>query len=185
MRKAFRFFRCAGKKAFVLVMLSVLLITAAVDATLSLLVTKTDTYQNVFHPLDLRISLEGANDITNVGDTPVYVRALAVATWLSTADEHTILSDKPKVGEDYNIDFVTDNWFLASDGFYYYKEVMKPGESLKLIDTVSQTTVMVGYELHLEIISLAIQAYPTDAVKEAWPAVDVNEQGQLIKASGR
>ena len=182
MKKPFRFFSSTGKKAVVLFVLTLVLIVTAIDVTLAILITKTDTFENIFDPPVLRLSLEGIDDITNTGDVPVYVRALAVANWRSTDDEHTILSETPVVGINFSIRFVTEGWFLASDGFYYYEKPLGPGEQVQLFLSATQLEEKTGYELHLEILSSGIQAYPTDAIAAAWPAVRVTDNGLLARA---
>ena len=185
MKKPFRFLKWSGKKAVTLFVVTLLLVFTLVDATFAFLVTKTDTLKNIFFPLDLRISMEGADDINNVGDVPVYVRALAVVNWASLADEHTILSEKPQVGEDFTVEFIKDNWFLASDGFYYYRYPLEAGASVQFLKSAQQLKQKDGYELQLRIVSTSIQVAPVEAVHEAWPAVRVvrvNEIDQLVKA---
>ena len=177
----FRFLKYTGKKALVLFLATVLTVFVAIDVTLTYLATKTDLFENTFTPPTLRLSIEGYDDVVNTGDVPVYVRAIAVANWLSHDDEHTILSVTPEVGEDYTIEFITDGWFYADDGFYYYKKVLEPGDSVALIEHAYQLKEKDGYEIRLEILSSAVQSYPTDAIAAAWPAVYVTDDGSLAK----
>ena len=181
MKKPFRFFSLTGKKAVVLLVLTLVLTITAINVTLAILVTKTDTFENIFSPPVLRLSLENVDDIVNTGDVAVYVRALAVANWISVDDEHTVLSEDPQIGVDFEVTFVTAGWFLASDGFYYYEKILAPGEQVQLFTSATQLKEKLGYELRLEILSSGIQATPPEGIAEAWPAVRVTENGTLAK----
>lgn len=183
MKKSFRFFKWSGKKAVILFVLSTLILVTSVSVTVAVLLTRTETIENTFSPPVLHISLEGIDDIKNTGDLPVYVRAYSVVNWYSLDDEHTILSDAPQVGVDFEVTFHTDGWFLASDGFYYFENILEPGEELHLYDKIVQLVEKDGYELRFEIISSGIQADPKEAVEAAWPAVKVSDNGTLVSAA--
>ena len=184
MKRFFEFFKQTGNRAVVLLISTMLLITMAVGTTVALIMAKTDTTGNTFDPPVVRISLEGYDDITNAGTVPLYVRSLGVVNWVSKEDEKTILSEVPKSGEDFSVYFVTEDWFLASDGFYYYSKPLYPGETVILFTEAVQLTKKDGYELHLRLLSGSIQAYPVDAVEEAWPAVQVDPDGNLVEKEG-
>ena len=175
----FEFFKWSGKKAVAIFVLTIALILVAVDVTVTYLVDKTEPADNIFEPPVLHISLDGIDDITNTGNVPVYVRALSVANWRSVEDENTYLSVAPKVGVDFSVEFLKDGWFLCDDGFYYYKNILQPGKDVQLFTKVTQLKEMSGYELHLEIISTGIQAYPSEAVSNSWPVVTVTSDGKL------
>ena len=85
-----------------------------------------------------------------------------------------------KVGQDLEITFITENWFLASDGFYYYKKPIQPGEGVALVYEAYQLTEKDGFKMELEILSSSIQA-SDEAIDAAWPAVRINESGELEK----
>ena len=137
---------------------------------------------NIFSPPVVRISLRDHDEITNVGTVPVYVRALAVVNWVPADEEHSILSEVPTVGEDLEIDFITEGWFLASDGFYYYERPLAPGDHVAIVLEATQIKEKLGYELKLTLLSSSIQA-SDDAINAAWPAVLVNENGELESAA--
>ena len=185
MKKPFRFFKWSGKKAVVLFVLTLSLVFVAVDVTLAYLLVKTDSLDSIFTPPVLHVSLEGVDDIKNTGDIPVYVRAFSVANWVSTEDEHTVLFERPKENVDFAVSFHNGGWFLGSDGFYYFEKALAPGEELHLFDKITQLTEKTGYELRIEIFSSGIQAYPAEAIEEAWPAVRVAVDGTLEAATMR
>ena len=183
MKRIFQFLKSTRKRTLVLLVSTVTVLSIAIGTTVAFIITKTDTYDNTFVPPIAKIHLEGYDDITNVGNIPVYVRSLAIVNWLSTDDEHTISSETPKVGVDFEVDFVTEGWFLASDGFYYYTKQLNPGESVVLLTEAVQLKEKAGYELRLQLLSSSIQANPVDAINYAWPAVQVNENGELEPAT--
>ena len=170
-----------GKRAVAFLISTVLLIICTIGTSLAILVANTGSIENIFSPPVVRISLKDYDEVTNVGTVPVYVRSLAVVNWIPTGEEHSILAEKPIVGEDLTITFITDGWFLASDGFYYYKKPLGPNEHIALIAEAIQTTEKLGYEMKLTLLSSSIQA-SDDAINAAWPAVQINEQGELERA---
>ena len=176
------FFKTTGKRAVLLLIATLLMFSITVSATIAYIITKSETSDNIFTPPVLRISLDNVHDIANTGDIPVYVRAIAVANWASTTEEHVILSTKPVVGTDYVIEFKTTNWFQAGDGFYYYKLPLNPGEHVSMIKDAYIINEKKGYEIRLEIISSSIQAYPSEAIQQAWSAVYIDANGILQSA---
>lgn len=173
MKRKFNFFEYVKKRTLVLLVISILLLSMAISTTIAYIVTKTDTQSSSFIPPIVKVQLDAHDNITNKGNIPVYVRALAVVNWASKDDEHTISSEVPKVGVDFNIDFETEGWFQAEDGFFYYSKPLGPGESINLIVSAEQITDKIGYEFRLQLLSGTIQADPITAVEEAWPAVEV------------
>ena len=58
----------------------------------------------------------------------------------------------------------TANWTEGSDGFYYYKGVVQPGEKT---DNLLKTGInLTG--IQVTILASAIQSMPDGAVNEAW-----------------
>jgi hypothetical protein len=179
MRKTFRIFKWSGKKAVVLFVLTVVLVVAAVDTTLAFLAVRTDSIENRYPTPQIEVRIE-ENMITNAGDMPVYVRAATVATWVSTTDEKTILSEAPVVGEDYNYTLTYgEGWFKATDGFYYYSSPVDGGDSVEFLAGATHNNRIAGYELVITVVSAAIQATPAEAINESWPAVSVTADGTL------
>ena len=188
MKHIIGFLKFGGKRALVLVVATALALCATVGATVAVIIAKSASAQNTFDPPIMRIALEGYDDIINNGNLPVFVRALAVANWVAEEDEHAILSEKPVAstksgaGVDLVINFHKEGWFDGGDGFYYYKKPLEAGESIALIDSAYQIREKAGYELRLELLSSAIQAYPPEALAVAWPAVYINADGELASA---
>lgn len=179
MKSFFQFVKRTEKHTLILSVSMILVAALAIGTTVAFIITRTDTQDNTFLPPVTRIHIEGYDDIMNTGNIPVYVRVLTVANWLSTDDEHTIHSETPKYGIDFTIDFITEDWFLASDGFYYYTKPLYPGESVQLFTDAFQLREKSGHELRLQLLTSSIQTTPSDAINAAWPAVQINESGML------
>ena len=77
MAKAFHFFKWTGKKAVVLLVLSIVLTTALVGATVAFIIDITQSLTNTFEPANIDITISG-DTISNTGDADVYVRAAVV-----------------------------------------------------------------------------------------------------------
>ena len=171
MKSTHRFLSFLTKRTIILCVSALLLVSVSLGATIAYLIAKTDSTEDSFGPSKVQISFKGYDNVTNTGDVPVYMRALAVANWISTEDEHTIAAEKPVALVDFYIDFNESGWFLASDGFYYRRKPLAPDEDIHLIATAYQINEKTGYEFRLELLTSGIQAEPVDAVEEAWPAV--------------
>ena len=180
MKRKLNFFEYAKKRTLVLLVISILLFSMAISTTIAYLVTKTDTQDTSFDPPLVKVQLDAYDDVVNKGNIPVYVRSIAVINWLSTDDEHTISSEVPVLNEDYYIDFATEGWFEAADGFFYYTKPLNPGETVNIIVSGAQLSEKPGYKLQLQLLTNTIQAEPSDIVNRAWPYVEANENGELV-----
>lgn len=115
--------------------------------------------------------------IQNTSEVGAFIRATIVVTWASE-DGSSVYSDVPVLGTDYSMTVNSSDWFVGSDGFYYYKDIVGSGASTaNLIETaelLSTANAPTDFHLSIEIISSAVQANPTKAVGEAWAAVEWN-----------
>ena len=116
----------------------------------------------------------------NTGTAPAYIRAAVDIYWQD--QDGARLWDEPKEepkGEaDYEIAWsVADasgansayNWFMASDGFYYWTSPVAPGaETGVLINRVTELKATEGRNLVVDISTQAVQATPDEAVHDAW-----------------
>lgn len=97
---------------------------------------------------------------------------LVVVNWVN--DKGGVYPIQPKVSEDYNIKWGSD-WFLASDGFYYYGNVLDiGGVSSNLLDSVSLTETCNkpnGYSLVVDVLFSSVQSNPTWIVEDVWKIV--------------
>ena len=184
MKKIFNFSKMPSKKAILIFVLTVLIVTAAIDVTLAIIKTKTNSFEADFSVPNINIAVMWGDRIVNSGDVPVYIRATIVANWVSNKDGASILATAPIEGVDYTVTLDQEYWFMASDGFYYDKRIIEPDHpfAVQLVKEANQLVEKEGYTLRLQIISSAIQATPVEAVESTWSAVDVVD-GQLQPAS--
>ena len=196
------------KRSFkpVLVLASVaILVLGATFGTLAYLNAESSQVKNTFTPSRVTSEvLETADGgtkkdvkVQNTGDTKAYIRASFVITWqkevaMETTNQvaNEIYYKQPVATEDYNINLNNTDWFVGSDGFYYYKNPVEGGGvTTNLINSIAPVsgTTPDGYGFCVEILCSAIQAEPADAVESAWPVVEVSEveatKGQLVLKS--
>lgn len=178
-----------SKRAALLVLSLVTILTISVSGTLAYLIRKTDEVQNNFIPgtidttTDETFDGEKKTDVLvtngeNTGSLPVYVRAKVVFAWTDGAGnvlaDPVVVSDEPDsmveidwVGEDGS-----GKWVKGDDGFYYYSDILYPGEQTdNLIDSCcpKEGVGPVDAQLQVTILTQSIQAYGTkDAVIDAW-----------------
>lgn len=177
MHKNFNFLKLTGKKAIAALVLTLIVFSVAVGGTLAYITERTKTLVNTFTPTEIKISSWTYDDLINSGDTPVYVRATFVAAWVSDDEAKTVWSEDPQMGIDYTLT-VSNNWFLASDGFYYRKATLNAAQSVDFVHA-TQLTEKEGYTLRIMVAYAAMQ--PTkEAVEYAWPAVTVADDGTLM-----
>lgn len=167
-----------GKKKISTVTICLLLtVVMTIGGTVAYLFTSSQDVQNTFDPArvgnhivednngttkeDVKVQNSVKNDTTNVVDA--YIRATYVVNWKDSTGTYLI----PAKSTDYVVEFGS-NWVKGSDGFYYYKNSVAPGEytdvfieSLRIADGVSAPES--GYTLNVEILSQSVQAKGTNA----------------------
>ena len=181
------------KKHKYTIMLVCLLVTVSivVGGTIAYLFTESDPVVNTFTPVEadneiheeLNGNIKKNVQIENTGKTDAFIRAKVVVTWQNGDGEvYPVMPASNLVdatNPDYNITYNTTDWIeiLPKDGYWYYKTSVAPGASTKDL-IVSATPVKdapaVGYTLHIEILSQAIQSEPATAVQEAWGVTIAN-----------
>ena len=202
----------ARKKSLLLVASMILLLAVAVVGTGAYLVAQDEPVTNVFEIAQVPNKVEEKFDeergvkndvaIKNTGDTDAYIRVAVVATWVKktgTGENATyeVAPTKPVWGTDYiwypnndddaNPGYNIKNWMLWSDGYYYYREAVKPhgtDESTEILFTnchvLEDANVPEGYTLSIEIMGQSIQADGTDSkgnkpIELAW-GVDIADR---------
>ena len=146
----------------------VLILVCTVGGTVAYLVTHTDPVVNTFTPGEVSCQVEEEfkdNDtvktkavIKNTGNVPAYIRVAVVANTIDAQGNITGMASLPT-------DWLnTANWTEGSDGFYYYKGVVQPGD-------VTENLLKNGIPLtgiQVTILASAIQSMPDAAVEDAW-----------------
>lgn len=119
--------------------------------------------------------------IKNTGDIDAFIRVSLVYSW---QDEDGNIVALPSSIEDFDIDINSTDWFMASDGYYYFKSrVPSQGLTENLINSATVNTLSdgykAGYNMNLQIICEAIQALPDTTVETVWKTVEVDGNGTL------
>ena len=172
------------RRILILTGILVLLLTISMG-TAAFLIDKTHKVENTFHPPKLSCEVEEEFDgevkcnvnVKNTGDIAVYVRLKLVTYRVNNQNE--------KIGGTAEIpDFTpADGWFLK-DGVYYYSTPVSPdsepsapligGDGIKLV----KYTDADGGKQTVEVMAEAIQAEPSQAVRDAW-GVTVSADGRI------
>jgi predicted ribosomally synthesized peptide with SipW-like signal peptide len=193
-----KWFRRISPKLLLACASAAILTVAAVGTTLAYFTAKTDAQQNQFTPgvvdiavvepngsnltIDSSHSADQVVSITNVqhdSSVPVYVRAklIPIVRWADeskggSGDPVTVLADgvtPPESGISVSYTIDTAGWTaLQSDGFYYYKKVLKPGANTsKLLNGVKVYGLPSDKKLEIQVIADSIQTV-AGAEKSAW-----------------
>ena len=143
--------RKLNKRSLILLVSFVAVLTITVSSTLAYIAVKTGSLTNIFHPAAVSVELtQNGNDYTikNVGNVDVYVRVAVVAKQDGQGEVEldTLVTQ-----------FTGDNWEKASDGFWYYTQMLASN---------AETTFTIAAGSAVQVHASAIQATP-DAVT-AW-----------------
>lgn len=175
-----------SKRAIVLLLSLVLVVSTVIGTTMAYLVSSPDPVVNTFTPAHVDskvdeniIKNEKKNvSIQNNSNVTAYIRAAVVVTW---RNGNNVM---PAASDSYTISWTKTNWIDGSDGFYYYTKPVTAldytGELFTDCKPKEGKAPAEGYELCVEILSEAIQAEPADAVRGAW-GVTVNTDGTISK----
>ena len=187
------------RKPLILLVSLVIILSATVGTVLAYLVDTTQKVTNTFTPAEIEVSIDetfSANSnvksdvsIRNASDeikgVDAYIRAKVVINWRDA--EGNISGVEPDKDTDYTMvmgEKYAEDWFIGSDGLYYYKKVVAPGNSTSiLIKKIEQKAKYEGYNLHVEILAEAIQAIPKDVVTTSWTVVSVDKDGKLVNTT--
>ena len=94
--------------------------------------------------------------VTNNGTAMIRIRAAVTVNWQATAGGFS--AKAPVAGVDYSVSY-GEGWTQGGDGFWYYNETVKPGETTgNLINSLKPIMENIGYKLVADISVQAIQA---------------------------
>lgn len=158
-----------------LVLSLALLISGAIGGTVAYLLTSTNGITNTFTPAEVPISVsdtmsnnEKSNvKVTNNGNVDAYIRIALVATWQDK--DGIVYPGTPTITPVPKTD-----WVKRDDGYYYYTEPVKPGESTPAaFEPISVPSgAPDGCHLVIDVLAESIQAKGVDgsdsAAKIAW-----------------
>lgn len=160
-----------------LVLSLALLISGAIGGTVAYLITETGNVANTFEPAGVPITVSDKmieNDtkktdvkVTNNGNVDAYIRIALVATWQDK--DGIVYPGTPTINTDPKT-----GWVARDDGYYYYTEPVKPGESTPAaFEPISVPSgAPDGCHLVIDVLAESIQAKGVDgsdsAAKIAW-----------------
>lgn len=167
------------KKLIFAVAVIAALISIVSGFTVAYVFVKTPSVENVFANAHVACEVNETFEnnvksnvyISNTGDVKSYIRAAVVVTWMSE-DQTKVTARKPVEDTDYVISYNTDDWELASDGYWYY--IMPVEEGTNTADLISSCSLAVnadvpdGFYLSVEIVASSIQAEPSAVVISNW-----------------
>lgn len=177
-----RIFNGSGGRKTALILSLCLIFALAVGTTFALLKANTDPVTNTFTAAksgtDIVEELDGNQKksivVQNTGTAVSYVRVKLVMNWVD--DDNNVSAAPVNITPE-----ITGNWFLGSDGNYYYQmPVAAKGETTNLLQTpIEQKDAPAGCHLEVTVLAESIQAAPSTAVEGAWTAVKVGSDGNL------
>lgn len=189
-----RIFNGSGGRKTALILSLCLIFALAVGTTVALLVAHTNAVTNTFTAAKSGTHIEEVTKdgvkssiiVQNTGTATSYVRVKLVMNWVSDDENNQTISSEP-VGITPEIN--TDDWFLGTDGIYYYRKPVAPKDAgtgnvtsnlLQAGSPITEPTEGKPEGCHLEVTVLAesIQAAPSKAVTDSW-GVDVGSNGYL------
>lgn len=175
-----------NKKLSILTLCLLMTFLISVGGTVAYLATKGHIVKNTFTPVSVECEIREEFDskikknvkVQNTGDVDAYIRVKVVVNWKNGSD---LIPAKPS---DYTIDYTDDelnsNW-IKKNGFYYYKLPVAVGGYTDVLISSAKQQVKApaeGYQLHIEIMTQAIQANGgrldgVKAIEDAW-GIDIS-----------
>lgn len=134
-------------KTLLIVGAALLLVVASIGGTLAWLTSSPDELVNTFEPGRVpnkvveTFTENGATKtdvkVQNLGNVPAFIRVALVPIWRNTDKTGTGLATDGT----YDIFINTTNWSEGTDGYYYYNDIVQPGQES---DTMNLTAVLVN-----------------------------------------
>lgn len=164
------------------------LLCCTVAGTVAYLVTSTDPVTNTFTPASVTTQVEEKFDgttksdvqIKNTGNIDAYIRVAVIVNW---ADENGNVygGATPVASTDYTTLTLQTGWIKVGDYYYYTSAVPAHNSTGTLFEPIKQLRdcADTNYKLQVTILADGIQSVPADAVEEAWPAIQVDNNGNL------
>lgn len=125
--------------------------------------------------------------IQNTGDVPMYIR---VKLLVQAQDENGVIIAKPIVVDDLNFrgidieDFEIskiDNW-IEIGGYYYYQELVNPGEEVLLFESASLKKDVVFKGNYTPVLTISTQGVQAIAINlgGVWNEIKIDENNKII-----
>ena len=146
----------------------------SVGGTLAWLTAHTSAITNTFTVATPGVEIKEGFDkqtksnvqVKNTGDVEAYIRVALVPTW---EDENGNAVAEPASLDDLSITWGNSGkWLKGTDGYWYYKEPVAPGDRTAVLLENATVTTENGYPMNLQVMADSIQADPTRAVTAMW-----------------
>ncbi len=148
-----------------------------------------DKVQNTFKPAVVSCKVNEVREgnekksvtVENTSNVGVYLRVVAVTYW---QDSRGSVVGKPSVDLGLDVKFNSEDWVKGENNTFYYKKVVKSGDSTSDLltdsskielgietrkeEVVGGDDIVFEYYQVVEFIAEAIQAAPEEAVKNSW-----------------
>lgn len=174
-----------SRKWIVAALLCLCIVACTLGGVNAYLTSRTEPVVNEFVPAKVSCIVEETFEngvktdvrVRNTGNIDAYIRAAVIINFVS--DDGKVLATAPQEGVDYILIWDAYGWTKGSDGYWYYKNAVAPGElTSMLIESAAAVSAPDGYRLNIQIAATAIQSAPDTAVQEAWGITPVN--GELL-----
>ena len=146
----------------------------SVGGTLAWLTAHTSAITNTFTVATPGVEIKEGFDkqtksnvqVKNTGEVEAYIRVALVPTW---EDENGNAVAEPASLDDLSITWGNSGkWLKGTDGYWYYKEPVAPGDRTAVLLENATVTTENGYHMNLQVMAESIQADPTRAVTAMW-----------------
>lgn len=164
-----------SKKRLVLLLASLLVLTAAVGGSIAYLAASTEPLTNTFTGVEVDVEITDKvtsnvkSDvvITNTGTTDAYIRARIVGNWVDDEKGYIVQAWDPAADGTF-VGLPGTNW-VQYGNYYYYTLPVAPGAitGSPLFTSYTVTKTVEGAHLEMDIIVQAIQS-AGGAAKDAW-----------------
>lgn len=167
-------------RTYILALSLLFVVVIEITGIVAFMMDSTEELINIFEPAKVTTSVSEKFEngvksdvkIQNTGTTNAWIRAKVVISW-QDKDGKVYGSKSPDSGTDYEIEYgSTDDWIEGSDGFYYYKKPVPPGEKtgilIKSCKILNTDKIPDGYNLCVEIICSGIQSDPPSVFDNNW-----------------
>ena len=178
-------FKKIGKRQWALILSAATILLIAAGGAFGYIMAQTDKVENTFNPVVVTCAVEEKFDgsvkedvcIRNTGDIDAYIRAIVLINWADP--EGNVLAADPVEGIDYMVQWGDARWIKGGDGFWYYTEkVASQATTADLIEKLTVSKNVEGYQLMVQILATAIQADPPEVVQQVW-GVNVSQYGLI------
>lgn len=180
------------KKAIILIAMVALLLTFTVSGTIAWLADSTEEVENVFTPA--KVDTEIVEEFSSTHKTSIKVRnandkGSNIPVFVRVSVSGYYVNDEGNIVDTWSgdIGINSSDWFKGSDGYYYYKESIKPGESTNnlLNSGIELEKRADGSYLQVNVVHQSIQFEPETTVESIWPvdATNANGSGTISQKS--